>query len=219
MKALAMKHFEDAPLGIPISPVSNEMLNAYAESVTQRLGLHPKAFFALGEIGNSVHAAEFLMLGPESYRTSVAMPVRNILYSYYSMDRVWMRLLHCGLDVNQRIFDFGCGMGCLLYYLWLSGATDLWGWDVDGVQKELATEILTPLGVHWGWSDRADWVVSLAVFEHLARPTEAYERLRELGGRMILGFGMDPEPAHIAPRDELLELQKRVVADGGFYLD
>lgn len=158
----------------------------------------------LGDFGGVIFSAEYAEHGSTAYKNSLILPLRNAYYSACCIERRWADLQK--LDLPEPILDYGCGVGFMLRWLAELGFQQLYGFELDGVQKRVTKEYLESHGVlHWeGEPPTFGTVLCFNVLEHLEEPLKTLEWLRTLSPNVIANCALDlDKPQHAAPVGEL----------------
>jgi hypothetical protein len=193
----------------------------YLDELATFLGLPFAMVGTLGEMGgtdNILFEAEHRQVGDEVYRTSIIQPTRNVWYGARTVPDRWYAWLR-RLDLEQPIYDHGCGVGYTLAWLQLAGYTDLWGWDVPGVQADFATSFLANRGINWGVPRTVGTVLCINVLEHLSNPMETLEMLRAMGGKVYANCAPGKGHGHIASPEEVEAVNATLHKQGEHFED
>jgi hypothetical protein len=183
-----------------ISDDVKSILAEYAVWMAAKLDLDVDFMLNLGVSAKPLLGAEFTYGGTDMYKNSVILPIRNLVYTASVMDLRADTLDDIKLD--EPILDYGCGVGFTLLYLKRRGYKELYGYEVPGVQCELATEYLDAHGIKMGVPDKPGTVMCNNVLEHVESPMETLGYLRAMGGRLLANCCDTDDIDHIAPTEE-----------------
>lgn len=193
-----------------------DVWGVYADEFRRRWGIDRDVAAVIGARAKSVFSAEFKEHGAESYRTSVLLPIRNAFYGASVIDGRWERLAPMGLV--EPVLDYGCGVGLMLVWMKKHGFTDLFGYEVPGIQREIMASVFGKHGIKPWSGEPVNTVTCINVLEHVADPVAMLTGLMKEGRRVIANICTDHDSPHIAPHDKLEECRKMLEAHGGLYV-
>jgi len=206
-----MKWFSHVPPPPPVidrvatSPLALEIWTRYARVFEHKWGLSKLASDYLGLVGADMGVAEFRVHGIQYYKHSLAVPLRNAWYMATVMDGRWEVLRHCTL--KEPILDYGCGVGYTLVWLVEHGyaADQLYGWDVEGPQRQVTQEMFENEGINW-WDEKSPThfgtILCLNVFEHLPKPMDTLLWLRSSCDNLIANCDTSNDGDHTTSVNE-----------------
>jgi len=188
----------------------------YCEEFKSHLGLDSDTCDYLGCIGAELGVADFKLYGMEYYSTSFIPAVRNAWYMAATMPARWAKL-ECH-DLVEPILDYGCGVGYTLRWLKEMGYDDLWGWDVPGVQSNIAMTVLSKYDIKW-WDSRLDparfgTILCINTLEHVPEPMETLKWLRSISDNVIANCDVGESGDHVASVGERMQVMEELVKAG-----
>jgi methyltransferase family protein len=155
-------------------------------------------FYLAGLAGRSLIEAEYTEHGPDYYRTSLAIAVRNVFYQACRMTERW-RILR-GMGLREPILEFGCGVGFMLRWFQEHGLHNLAGLEVPGFQRSLVEPYLARHGILMPEALTGRWgtIVCINVLEHLPDPMATLTELRAHTDHVIANCDDHDGPGHDA---------------------
>jgi SAM-dependent methyltransferase len=183
----------------------------YVDIFYDMWGIDESSLSLIGHAGGKITNIEYAERGEKHYSDSVVVPIRNTLYSCHQLDSRWGKLKNRIL--TQPILDYGCGVGATLELFRWNGYKDVYGYEVEGVQKRVLERTGIPV---WDKAtpSRFGTVVCTNVLEHLPNPTETLDYLRTLSDNLIANCAMSDQPDHIAPVKEREAINNSLVERG-----
>lgn len=192
------------------SPDAAAIWKLYAEEFEQRWGMDCEVSAVVGARSKQIFAAEYHEHGDNSYRDSVILPIRNAFYAASAMDARWSQLKSMG--IKEPILDYGCGVGFQLLWLKRHGFSDLYGFEIPGIQHEVMARMFRKHGIKEWDGEQVETVFCINVLEHIHQPVKFLEGLMRVGRRVIANICTAHDSPHIAPHDELEKC--RVILEG-----
>ena len=200
---------------------SRRIWKVYADIFKRRWGIDEQTSEFIGMASKNLFAAEFKEHGHDAYRTSLVLPIRNSYYASQVTEKRW-GYLKC-MKLESPIFDYGCGVGFLLLWLKDVGFTDLHGYEVPGVQRDVLSDVSPEHGIVINAPLPLNYVhtsICLNVLEHLEKPLLTLDFLKSHSKQVIANVCLDREEAsHVAPLDELKECELLLRQWGTLYED
>lgn len=196
-----------------ISRRAGEIWQQYCAIFKQRWDLSEDACYNIGLYGKTLASAEFIEHGDACYSSSVVQPIRNAYYNSGRIDYRWERIGRMGIE--EPVLDYGCGVGFLLLWMKRVGFTRLYGHELEGVTKRVATDA----GIEW-WKPgyKVSTVLCINVLEHLPDPVGTLLYLKNFSPCVIANTNMDRhEDQHIAPEAELTRCTEMLREWGTLY--
>ena len=204
-----------------ISSAALSAWHVYMDIFERRWGLTRKISEHISITAGDLLEAEFVERGKEAYSTSVALPIRNAMYQAMMVEWRWSFLREMG--IMSPVLDYGCGVGLFLLWLHRKGYTDLYGYELPGVQRSVMKEVFDKYGIGVWDHDGGGFntVICLNVLEHVEHPLELLNKLYGLGKRVLADICIDEDDKnqipHIAPKDELAECREILIERKGLY--
>jgi len=118
---------------------------------------------------NSIHSKQDIDL-TKYYKNYPIFDLKNKLFINFNLSRRLKRLKRAGLKKDDRILDYGCGSGNMVYYLNLVGYKNVFGYDK--YNKRYSDENLL--------ENRYDYIICQDVLEHTKKPILVLKKLAKL---------------------------------------
>lgn len=197
------------------SSLAAEIWNEYAAEFQRRWGIDNEVSAIIGARSKTVWAAEYAENGDLAYRTSVILPIRNAFYAASAIDKRWDVLR--GMQLEEPILDYGCGVGYQLLWLRRQGFRQLFGYEVQGVQRKVLVAMTEKRNIHMWKNEKVATVLCTNMLEHVSDPVGMLNKLLDTGKRVIANVCMSRDASHIAPYEELDKCRAILESRGTFY--
>lgn len=195
---------------------SSEIWTIYANEFKRRWGIDREVAAIIGARSKTVFAAEFQEHGDLAYKNSVILPIRNALYGAATINLRWEGIAR--LAPKEPVLDYGCGVGVMLLWMKRNGFNELFGYEVDGIQKSVMLSVFKKCGIKKWDGEAVETVTCMNVLEHVPDPVALLTRLMKIGNRVIANICTDHDSPHIAPHDKLEECRNMLEKSGGLYV-
>ena len=200
---------------------SKALWTDYAHEFEELWGIEPGDAWHFGNLGGFLFDAECQELGSAAYRTSVILPIRNAFYNAFITPKRWNVLSKC--ELKEPILDYGCGVGFLLRWLKREGYDELYGYEVEGVQKRVLRNVTARDGIKiWDNNTPSHFgtILCLNVLEHLTDPLPTLTRLRSMCNNLIANCADDPDRLqHTLNSKEIEDIKASLREHGELYGD
>lgn len=175
--------------------------NEYSDYFMERWGIDREVSALIGARSKQIFAAEFKERGGATYCDSVILPIRNAFYMASQIGERWAAMKK--MEIVEPVLDYGCGVGFQLLWLKRHGFSELYGYEIPGIQETVMTDMLAKHKIPKWDGSHVETVLCTNVLEHVLDPVDMLNRLLTIGKRVIANICTDHESPHIAPHDQL----------------
>lgn len=190
----------------------------YAAIFKSRWGINEIESWFIGSYSKKLFAAEFRERGRQVYHDSLLIPIRNAWYASHVTEMRWKNFTE-RFRITEPILDYGCGVGFLLVFLSEIGFTELYGYELGGIQRDIFLDMAIPRGIkHEESPPNISTTFCLNVLEHVQDPVTLLKKLKRNSAQVIANICMDRDDSpHIAPLESLKQCKSMLEEWGTLY--